>query len=296
MPKLKSKKTENSFTKLSIVKERKLPNLMLNQKTVFENKEVFVFEYEDFRKFVLVFDGNKTTIRDETTKKAEEIVKYFNTFLKENLATLKTLLPFIGFSLYGNFYPNKEIEKQKIVFFDMFFNDNWICYDHFTELMKLSNFETPKLLYKGLYEEFIEGGFLHKLILTEKKKKLLVKTNIELEVDGIRPSATFTENSLISNKKKDILRKNLIKDVSKILNKFVNGSKISEWNFYLKKMGIENFKSNLGETLSVLVKKSIEELSIDIALLAYREKYETKKIEKTIKKELPKIIRKSLNL
>ena len=286
------KTTKYNYKKAYKLAERNVPFLdATEEKTIFDGKYVYIFEDINSRPISLTYDfeEDKVVLRDKTTEMAEEALEVYRVELRQKFGVLKSLIPTQSFTLYGNF--NKyENFKSDFTFYDLYMNENWFCPDDFFELMDTCNLKTPIILFEGIFSKLVLKDLLQKGF-----NRLTIRNELESTLNSKRPIAYVSKQSFIKKTKEEIT-KSLSTEVLKMLSKFITVNRIQGWRSYVKNCHIPLETNRLSSILPLLVRKSLIDLTVDTMLLAENKGFEEKEIEKEVKRVLPNIIRKSLNI
>jgi hypothetical protein len=248
----------------------------------------------------------------------KSLVNYKDEFIK--LAE-KISVPFCLFGELINNEISKEISYFKsssskaIYFHDIFLNENWMCWDDFSNLMesvellhvpliKLINFdeeeikklanavsmtsELPGQLMEGIIiRPFIEDSEYSSRLIAKVTNSPFVEKRIFNSSNSIKKETSFIY------KNSDVLVYTI---AGSILDKFCTEARTIYWKHELDIKNIQMTESNIYKILSMLVKISIKDLASEIDSTITKIPVNKKLLVKELKRELPKRITKSLIL
>jgi len=272
-----------------------------------------------------MFDGKTYKFGDRWGSLKDDFTSHFarETFMnyKNGLVELTKKIP-VPFCLFGELINNEiskdisyfKIENSRAIYFhDIFLNDNWMCWDDFSNLMelvelphvpliKLINFEEKEIkklaITNSMVSEFsdqpMEGVIIRPFIEDcECSTRLIAKvTNSPFIEKKVFTIPNRTEISAVY-KNKDILVYTL---AGSILDKFCTEARAIYWKHELDIKNIQMTESNIYKILSMLVKISIKDLASEIDSMVTKTFVNKKFLVKELKRELPKRITKSLIL
>jgi len=291
----------------------------------FEGRAVVVLEKLRGIGVRAIYDGKKFKFgnRLSTLFDLKESFGAMDVFLRDKYALVKLAeriqVPFCLFGeLIGNEI-NKDVpyfelkEAKDIYFHDIWLNDNWMCWDDFSSLMKAVNLRiTPMIGIENFNEEvvrdFAKGKSLVSYLTGQDMEGVIVRPFIEDTCGGKRLVAKITNIPFIKSSPvltptlpvKTLPQHNaeiLIKGVSaNILNTFCTEARIVYWKHELDVRDLKVNEVNVYKILSVLVKLSIRDLLPEIETASTRSFISKKMLVKELKRILPKRIIKSLGL
>lgn len=270
--------------------------------------------YFDGKKFYIGSEYNLLKITDEYYGIHKIFKNYENCFVK-----LSELLFLVPFTLFGEII-NKKTESEvyylcldnqnKLVFHDIFLNDNWMNWQDTKKILIKSDLLFTPELYTGKFN-------LQKIkVCANGFSKFSSFKNQPIAGVIIRPTLEdeYREDSLVDKRLiTKIIAKKFVKKSKnlpvvfnkkssanvayEIILKYTDGDQTeSYWKSLLTKESILLIKPNLDKILKIIVKDTLEMLNEDIMLEALVSEIDEKNIIDCIEKQLPWRIRKILKI
>ena len=272
-----------------------------------------------------MFDGKTYKFGDRWGSLKDDFTSHFarETFMnyKNGLVELTKKIP-VPFCLFGELISDeicKDISYFKLAnsraihFHDIYINDNWMCWDDFSNLMEsveLSHVPLIKLI--DFNEEEIKNLAITSSMVSEFSDQpmegVIIRPFIEDSEYSTRLIAKVTNSPFVEKriftfpnkiietpayKNKDVLVYSL---AGSILDKFCTEARAIYWKHELDVKNIQMTESNIYKILSMLVKISIKDLASEIDSMVTKTFVNKKLLVKELKRELPKKITKSLIL